>query len=75
MVVGYIRKGTRKHKVVVSPRLAAADNALQDMLNWCNSMVGKQGDGWRYGWDSTSNNFHFNRQQDAMMFMMRWGTE
>ena len=64
-----------KHEYLVTLPISLEKDAVNELKEWCSNFLGSGGKGtgkrWRYGWTaSTSNNFYFVTESDALMFSM-----
>jgi len=53
-------------------------NHITDMVIWCYAMLGPGGRNrklkWRRNWIGNDIRFYFRSKEDAIMFMLRWGS-
>ena len=51
---------------------------INDMTGWCTDMLGPGGRNrtlkWRRNWIGGDVRFYFRSKEDAIMFMIRWGS-
>jgi hypothetical protein len=47
-----------------------------EAYNWCKAQWGRGGRKidclWRYGWDNQHHYFYFTKEENLMLFLLRW---